>query len=130
MHTNNNNLFFALRGAGSSYGIVTQFKYIIHPTPESLPAILLAWADNRDDLQAIKAAAQDSPDYSITISEEFTRDFWQNAKVAPIYKFLFPPIMSVLRKIGSKLHGADSFPVFLTVTDIRSQATRTTNVIR
>jgi len=130
LHTNNNNLFFALRGAGSSYGIVTQFKYIIHPTPESLPAILLAWADNTDDLQAIKAAAQDSPDYSITISEEFTRDFWQNAKVAPIYKFLFPPIMSVLRKIGRKLHGTDSFPVFLTVTDIRSQATRTTNVIR
>merc|ERR1719312_1486236 len=124
VHTSSNNLFFALRGAGSSYGIVTQFKYIIHPTPESLPAILLAWADNTDDLQAIKAAAQDSPDYSITISEEFTKDFWKNAKVAPIYKFLFPPIMSVLRKIGRKLHGTDSFPVFLTVTDIRSQATR------
>ena len=27
VHTENNNLFFALRGAGSSYGVVTQFKY-------------------------------------------------------------------------------------------------------
>ena len=26
VHTENNNLFFALRGAGSSYGVVTQFK--------------------------------------------------------------------------------------------------------
>merc|ERR1711892_1039621 len=55
-HTNNNNLFFALRGAGSSYGVATQFKYIVHETPETLPAILLAWADSTADLQAIKAA--------------------------------------------------------------------------
>ena len=27
VHTESNNLFFALRGAGSSYGVVTQFKY-------------------------------------------------------------------------------------------------------
>ena len=93
-------MFFALRGAGSSFGVVTQFKYIIHETPETLPAILLAWADSTSDLEAIKAAAQESPDYSITISEEFTRDFWQNPQVALIYKFLFPPIMTVLRRIG------------------------------
>ena len=123
-------MFFALRGAGSSFGVVTQFKYIIHETPETLPAILLAWADSTSDLEAIKAAAQESPDYSITISEEFTRDFWQNPQVALIYKFLFPPIMTVLRRIGNKFHGTDSFPVFLTVTDISKQATRTTNVIR
>ena len=129
-HTDNNNLFFALRGAGSSFGIVTEFRYIVHEVPEALPAILLAWVDNTADLQAIKAAAQDSPDYSITISEEFARDFWQNPKVAPVYRFLFPPIMTVLRKIGKKLHGTDSYPVFLTVTDISTQATRTTNVIR
>ena len=123
-------MFFALRGAGSSYGVVTQFKYIVHETPETLPAILLAWADSSSDLQAIKAAGQESSDYSITISEEFARDFWQNPQVALIYKFLFPPIMTVLRKIGKKLHGTDSFPVFLTVTDITPEAGRTTNVIR
>ena len=76
-HTESNNLFFALRGAGSSYGVVTQFKYkpdfnlsliswlakislryIVHEVPEAKPAILLAWADNSDDLAAIKAAGQ------------------------------------------------------------------------
>ena len=75
-HTDNNNLFFALRGAGSSYGVVTQFKYkhlrkiwttfgvdanlryIVHEVPEAKPAILLAWADSSADLAAIKAAGQ------------------------------------------------------------------------
>ena len=50
-HTSVNNLFFALRGAGSSYAVVTQFRYIVHKTPETLPAILLAWADSQQDLQ-------------------------------------------------------------------------------
>ena len=53
-HTDSNNLFFALRGAGSSYAIVTKFHYIIHPTPETLPAVLLAWADSPADLEAIQ----------------------------------------------------------------------------
>ena len=56
LHTENNNLFFALRGAGSSYAVITEFLYIIHHTPETLPAILLAWADNQDDLDAIQVS--------------------------------------------------------------------------
>ena len=55
-HTEENNLFFALRGAGSSYAVVTEFLYVVHHTPETLPAILLAWADNQDDLDAIQAS--------------------------------------------------------------------------
>ena len=129
VHTSSNNLFFALRGAGSSYGVATQFRYIIHKTPETLPAILLAWADSPADLEAIKVAAQDSPDYSITISEEFTKSFWQNSQVALIYKFVFPPIMTILRLIGKKFHSSNSYPVFLTVTDIRDGAGRSTRVI-
>ena len=56
LHTEENNLFFALRGAGSSYAVVTEFLYIVHHTPETLPAILLAWADNQDDLDAIQVS--------------------------------------------------------------------------
>ena len=33
-------------------------RYIVHEVPEAKPAILLAWADNSDDLAAIKAAGQ------------------------------------------------------------------------
>jgi len=129
-HTDSNNLFFALRGAGSSYGVVTQFKYIVHEVPEAKPAILLAWADNSDDLAAIKAAGQASPDYSVTISLEYAQDFWQNALASPIYRVLFPPIMRILRTLGRIRDGTDSYPVFLTVTDIRPEAGRTTEVQR
>ena len=54
VHTEDNNLFFALRGAGSSFAVVTRFRYLIHNTPETLPAILLAWADSPADLENIQ----------------------------------------------------------------------------
>ena len=127
MHTKNNNLFSALRGAGSSFGIITEFKYIIQNTPETLPAILLAWADNPTDLQAIKAAAQGSPDYSITLSMEYARNFWQDPLVIVTNNL---PILDVVRIRGSFKDKTNSYPVFLTVTDIRSDATRNTDVIR
>ena len=34
-HTSDNNLFFGLRGAGSSLAIVTEFLYILHDEPET-----------------------------------------------------------------------------------------------
>lgn len=129
LHTENNNLFFALRGAGSSYAVVTEFLYIIHHTPETLPAILLAWADNQDDLDAIQRAGQDSDSYSVTISQEFTHTFWQNGLTTNIYKDLFPPIMAAIRNIGRLRDGVDSYPMFLTVTDISPGAGRHTAVI-
>ena len=53
-HTAANNLFFALRGAGSSYGVATQFLYTVHREPETEPAIFLTWADTPADLAAIQ----------------------------------------------------------------------------
>ena len=41
----NNDLFFAMRGAGASYAIATEFLYQIYPTPETQPAIFLGTAD-------------------------------------------------------------------------------------
>merc|ERR1719312_322041 len=130
IHTSSNNLFFALRGAGSSYAVVTEFLYVVHQIPEALPGILLAWADNIDDLNAIQRAGQDSSDYSVTISQEFTHTFWQNPLTRDVYKVLFPPIMAALRKIGKIRDGVDSYPVFLTVTDISSTAGRYTDVVK
>ena len=41
----NNDLFFAMRGAGASFAIATEFLYQIYPTPETQPAIFLGTAD-------------------------------------------------------------------------------------
>lgn len=65
----------------------------------------------------------------MTISQEFTHTFWQNALTTNIYRDLFPPIMAAIRNIGRLRDGVDSFPVFLTVTDITPGAGRHTDVI-
>ena len=57
-------------------------------------------------------------------------NFWQNLVTKDVYKLLFPPIMKILRKIGKVRDGVDSFPVFLTVTDISDGAGRFTDVFK
>ena len=37
----NNDLFFAMRGAGASFAIATEILYAIYPAPETQPAIFL-----------------------------------------------------------------------------------------
>ena len=66
----------------------------------------------------------------MTISQEFTHTFWQNPLTRDVYKVLFPPIMAALRKIRKIRDGVDSFPVFLTVTDISPTAGRYTDVVK
>ena len=64
----------------------------------------------------------------MTISQEFTHSFWQNGLTRDVYRLIFPPIMAAIRKVGRLRDGTDSFPVFLTVTDISASAGRTTSV--
>ena len=53
-NTKGNNLFFSLKGAGSSYGIVTEFLYRIYPVPETLPAAVPSFITTLDDLEKVK----------------------------------------------------------------------------
>ena len=39
--TESSDLFFGLRGAGASLGIVTEFLYTVHPHPETKAVLLL-----------------------------------------------------------------------------------------
>jgi len=112
-HTESNNLFFALRGAGSSFGVVTEFLYMINETPESKPAVLLCWVENEADLTAIHNAAKASNDYSITVSQEYANEFWKKELTQVVYE-LYPGIMETLKLINFK----SGYPVPLTVTDI------------
>ena len=64
----------------------------------------------------------------MTISQEFTHRFWQNALTRDVYRLIFPPVMAALRRVGRLRDGTNSFPVFLTVTDISAGAGRTTSV--
>merc|ERR1719394_1812660 len=112
-HTADNNLFTALRGSGSSFGIVTEFLYMIYPGPEADPAVLLAWIENEADLETIHRAAKATNDYSITVSQEFANEFWKKELTQVVYE-MYPDIMNTLKAINFK----SSYPVPLTVTDI------------
>ena len=107
-------LFFAMRGAGSSFGIATDFLYQVYPTPETSPAVLLVWINNKQDLRRIQRAAFGTNKYSITVNNEFAGDFWNSFKTRIVYKFLPTLLTSV--KI---LHREGATPLFLTLTDIR-----------
>ena len=41
--TESSDLFFGLRGAGASLGIVTEFLYTVHPHPETKAVLLLVF---------------------------------------------------------------------------------------
>merc|ERR1712227_468935 len=68
-HTPTNNLFTALRGSGSSFGIVTEFLYMINERPEADPAVLLSWIENEADLENIHKAAKSTDSYSLTVTD-------------------------------------------------------------
>ena len=109
-----NDLFFAMRGAGSSFAIATEFLYQIYKLPETSPAVILVWINDKRDLWKIQKAAYDTSKYSIAINNEYAGDFWNSFKTRIVYKFL--PTLLTSIKI---LHREGATPLFLTVTDIR-----------
>ena len=49
-----------MRGAGSSFGIATEFLYVINRTPETEAAVILVWVNDMNDLWKIQEAAYKS----------------------------------------------------------------------
>ena len=58
-----NDLWFALRGAGSSFGIATEFLYTVHRKPETLPIIIPLVLETLDDFRNLENAAQNTKKY-------------------------------------------------------------------
>ena len=49
-----NELFFAMKGAGSSFGITTEFLYRIYSVPETRPVVLFLFIRNIYDMRRIE----------------------------------------------------------------------------
>ena len=60
-------LWFALRGAGSSFGIVTEFLYTVHKRPETLPIVLPVAMETSQDLKNLERAAANTKRYWISV---------------------------------------------------------------
>ena len=65
--TEDTDLWFALRGAGSSFAIVTEFLVTVYPEPETLPIIIPITADTVQDISNIESAAASDPSYLISV---------------------------------------------------------------
>ncbi len=52
-------LFEAMRGAGSSFGIVTEFLYKIYPRPETQPIVAMIYLEDSYDLRKLEKASKD-----------------------------------------------------------------------
>ena len=51
-------VWFGLRGAGASFGIVTEFLVKVYPVPETLASVIPVWVSTEADLNRIQFAAE------------------------------------------------------------------------
>jgi len=124
-HTPDNNLFFGLRGAGSSLAIVTEFLYIVHNEPETRPAIVLIWLDDEADVEHFLQVSKSTTKYSFMINHQISADgFWERPILAPLMR-AFPLAMQALKVANGKL----AFPVQVMITDITLGAGTTTSPV-
>lgn len=65
-HTEESDLKYALRAAGPSYGIVTEFLYKVYPHPETLSSVIMTFIKDGKDLQKLIRAGQDGR-YGISV---------------------------------------------------------------
>ena len=61
-----NDLWFALRGAGTSFGIVTEFLYTVHRRPETFPILIPIDLSSIEDFKNIEKAAANTKKYLFT----------------------------------------------------------------
>lgn len=59
-------LKYAIRGAGPSFGIMTEFLYKVYPHPETFSLVLLVYIEDSKDLQNLVRAGQEGR-YGITV---------------------------------------------------------------
>jgi len=124
-HTPDNNLFFGLRGAGSSLAVVYEFLYTVHEEPETRPAIILIWIETAADLENLLQAFSKTDQYSFMVNHQISAmDFWKRPLLDPLMK-AFPLAMQALRITNRKT----AFPVQVMVTDMRLGAGTTTSPV-
>lgn len=120
--TDSNDLYFGLRGAGASLGIVTEFLYTVHQHPETKAVILLVLVTKVEDLVAIESAAASSPDFQFGLYN----NYFPRQERQPVLGIL--QLRRVLFRMLAWWHRESAEPLVLSVTDIRTTAGRHTNV--
>ena len=116
-HEDHSNLRYALRRAGASYGIVTEFVYKVFQHPETLSVVAMAFLKDADDLQKLVKAGQEGR-YAISITQPL---FFRRPKPAHLLAWGFIKVPEIVRfKAGTKV-----LPTAVSVVDLHSNNGKT-----
>ena len=116
-HEYHSNLRYALRRAGASYGIVTEFVYKVFQHPETLSVVAMAFLKDSYDLQKLVKAGQEGK-YAISITQPL---FFRRPKPAHLLAWGFIKVPEIVRfKAGKKV-----LPTAVSVVDLNSNNGKT-----
>ena len=117
-------LLFGLRGAGASFGVVTEFLVKVYPVPETLASVIPVWVSSLTDLTRLEAVARGEEGggyqfglYSLYYSKA-VREPWSHPLLAS---------SQYLARLKAWWENQPGVPLILSVADIRSGAGRRTN---
>ena len=114
--TRNEDLFWALRGGGGNFGVVTSFEFALHPLGPEVMFCFVMYPANRDIMHNFREYARNEPDEVAVLSftgtvaedENFPRNWWQKQFFAVAACYAGPPdegerIMQPLRELGTQI---------------------------
>ena len=82
--TENQDLFWALRGGGGNFGIVTTFEFQLHPLGPEVMFCFVVYPDSKDIMQKFRQYAEHEPEElgaigftgSVPADENFPQEWW------------------------------------------------------
>ena len=117
-------LLFGLRGAGASFGVVTEFLVRVYPVPETLASVIPVWVSSQADLLRLEAVARSEEGrgyqfglYSLYYSKA-VREPWLHPVLAASQHLL---------RLQAWWEDQPGLPLVLSVADIRPGTGRRTN---
>ena len=110
-------ILMGLRGAGGSFGVITQFLVRVHPTPETLASVVPVWISSPADLANVQRAAESGPGRGFQVGlyslyyHKAMREPWRHPLVWASQMML---------RLQTWAAGERGAPLVISVADIRS----------
>jgi len=117
-------LWFGLRGAGGSFGIVTEFLVKVYPVPETLASVIPVWVSTADDLKLIQQAAESKQGKGYQWG---LYSLYYNRAIKYPWSHPLLSLSQYLLKIQAWWSGESGIPMIISIADIRAFAGRRTN---
>ena len=106
-----------LRGAGGSFGVVTQFLVKVHPSPETLASVVPVWVSAAADLANVQRMAESSRGRGFQFG--LYSLYYHKAMREPWRHPLLWASQMILR-LQTWASGEPGIPLVISVADIRS----------